>query len=111
MRHILILAAPLLVFAAPASAQQGGEAADSTAAPAPAPAAKEKKVCRTSQVTGRRISKRQCYTAAQWAEYDQTQAAAANKLINDVQGAGAKASLGSGSNGSLSTGALFGLGQ
>ena len=109
MIRLVILAAPLLFVAAPAAAQDAGEAAAVAPAPA-APAVKDRKVCRSSTVTGRRIAQRRCYLASQWAEYDRVQAEAAKKLVNDVQGASAKGNLSGGGSGGLSTGALFGLG-
>jgi hypothetical protein len=102
--RFLIWAAPLLAVATPAVAQQG--AVDGAAAPVAAAPAKPKKICRKFAVTGRRISETQCYTAAQWAEYDRTQDAAANKLINDVSSMGARSNFPAGST---STSSLFGL--
>ena len=108
MKSFLILAAPLLIFATPASAQDVGAAAQ--AAPAAAPAAKEKKVCRSAFVTGRRIAQRKCYLASQWAEYDRVQEEAAKKMIHDVVSASGKSNLKGDASGSLDTLAVFGFG-
>ena len=110
MTRFLMWTAPLLLVASPSLAREAG--ADAVTAPDPvAAAAKPKKVCRSSQVTGRRIATTQCYTAAQWAEYDSTNNAAANKLVSDVIGAGGKGNLRIGEHdGSLSTASMFGLG-
>lgn len=108
MRKYLIWAAALLLVAPPAFAQQPGAAA-MPIAPVAAPA-KPKKICRKREITGRRISQTDCYTAAQWAEYDRTQEAAAAKLVGDVSGFGARSTLSSSSDGSLSSGSVFGLG-
>jgi hypothetical protein len=108
MRTLLILPGLLLVLPAEAAAQPTG---DSVAVQQTVSVeAKPRKVCRSYQVTGRRIAQRKCYTAAQWAEYDAVQAEAANKLINDVTRAGAKANLSPDASGGLDTGALFGFG-
>ncbi len=103
-----IWAAPLLIVAAPAVAQQAGTDTGA-AAPAAAPA-KPRKICRSSQVTGRRIAQTQCYTAAQWADYDRAQQEAATRLIGDVTGFAGRGNLHVGDNGSLSTSTMFGLG-
>ncbi|WP_404710898.1 hypothetical protein [Sphingomonas sp. MMS24-J13] len=115
MTRFLICAAPWLLVAAPALAQDASAptiaspAAAIAAAPVAAPA-KPKKICRTNQVTGRRIAQTTCYTAAQWAEYDRVQAEAAKRLVNDVSGVGGRSDLGSSSSGGLSTASMFGLG-
>lgn len=117
MNRFLMWGASMLVVAAPAGAQQvTADAATTATAPAApvaaaAPAAAPKKVCKTYQVTGRRISKRVCYTADQWAELDRARSEAAKKLVNDMNSASGKSNLGSGSSGALGTGSLFGLGQ
>lgn len=104
--RLWIWTAALLVVAPPTFAQQvATETAVASDAPAAAPA-KPKKVCRKFEVTGRRISSTECYTAAQWAEYDRTQNAAANKMINDVSSMGARSNFPAGST---STASLFGL--
>lgn len=100
-------AAALLVIAAPALAQ----APDPMSNEAPAAPAKPKKVCRTFQVTGRRIASTQCYTAAQWAELDRTRQASANKLVSDVIGQAASAHFPGGDSGGLDTRSVFGLGN
>ena len=105
--RFLMWAAPLLAIAAPAFARSDTGAA---AAPAAAPA-KPKTICRSEQVTGRRIAQSRCYTAAQWAELDRVNSEAANKLLSDVVGEAGRSSFGSGSSGGLSTASLFGLGQ
>jgi poly(3-hydroxybutyrate) depolymerase len=115
MIRFLICAAPLLLTAAPALAQAtsipavADPAAAMAAAPTAAPA-KPKKICRTSQVTGRRISSSTCYTAAQWAEYDRVQAEAAKNLIDDVSGVSGRSDLRGSASGGLSTASMFGLG-
>lgn len=115
MTRFLMCAATLLIVSAPALAQQAGApavadpAAAIAAAPVAAPA-KPKKICRTNQVTGRRIAQTTCYTAAQWAEYDRVQAEAAKNLINDVSGVGGRSDLRGSSGGGLSTASMFGLG-
>ena len=109
MRYV-IWTAPLLAMATPALAQQAiTDPAAAALTPAVAPA-KPKKICRKFEVTGRRISQTECYTAAQWAEYDRVHNEAANKLINDVSSAGARSDFNPSSPGGLSTSSLFGLG-
>jgi hypothetical protein len=110
MTRFVIWAAPLLIVAAPAFAQQQAGMDAGAAAPAVAPA-KPKKVCRTNQVTGRRIAQTQCYTAAEWADYDRMQREAATKLVNDVRGFAGRGDLSSSRDGSLSTSTMFGLGS
>ncbi len=116
MPRFLTWAAPLLIVAAPALAQEAGKdapaataatAATTTATAAPA---KPKKVCRTYQITGRRIAQTLCYTAEQWADIDRSRLDAANKLLRDVNGAAATAHFGGG-GGSVDTSTLFGLGS
>jgi len=108
MARLLMWAAPLLTVAAPAFAQ---DAYLSASAPAVASPAKPKTVCRTEQVTGRRIAQSQCYTAAQWAELDRVRSKAAGKLVSDVIGASASAHFPGGGDGSVDTRSLFGLGN
>lgn len=115
MIRFLVCAGPLLLVAAPALAQvtTAPTVADPAAAMAAAPVAappKPKKVCRTNQVTGRRIAQTTCYTAAQWAEYDRVQAEAAKNLIDDVSGVGGRSDLRGSASGGLSTASMFGLG-
>jgi hypothetical protein len=110
-RFLIWAAAPLLIVASPALAQETVPApatAPDAAAPAPA---KPKKVCRTFQITGRRIAQTQCYTAAQWADIDRTRQDAANRFVRDVNGAAASAHFPGGSNGAVDTSTLFGLGS
>jgi hypothetical protein len=116
MTRFSIWAAPLLVVATPAFAQEAGTdtvtapvAAQVPAVPAAAPV-KPKKVCRTMQITGRRISQSQCYTAAQWAEYDRASNEAAKKLINDVSSGGSRTNISNDSNGALNSSTMFGIG-
>lgn len=112
MTRFLICTAPLLLVSAPALAQ---ETSSGTSAPQATPAATgaetAKKVCRTYQVTGRRISKRVCYTASQWAELDRVRGEAASKMISDISSAAAKANLTSDPSGALDTSGLFGFGK
>jgi hypothetical protein len=109
MRYV-IWTAPLLALATPVFAQQMSADTTATAPTLAVAPAKPKKVCRKFSVTGRRISETQCYTAAQWAEYDRSHNEAANKLINDVSSAGARSDFNPSSSGGLSTSSLFGLG-
>ncbi len=113
MIRFMLLASPLLIVATPAIAQQAGtDTAVSAVAPT-APAAaprKPPKVCRTFAVTGRRIADTVCYTAAQWAELDHTNAEAANKLVNDVTSAQGRSDFRPGANGQLNTLSMFGIG-
>jgi len=55
-------------------------------APAPAPAAKEKKTCRRQEVTGSIMPKSICHTTAQWAEIEQQQTRDADALRNRQSG-------------------------
>ena len=103
MIRFLMLAAPLLILAAPASAQAVGT--DTAGAPAAADV-KPRKVCRSVQVTGRRIAESKCYTAAQWADLDKTNNEAANKFVSSVTAGGGKSGVGT----TFSTGALIGVG-
>jgi poly(3-hydroxybutyrate) depolymerase len=115
MIRFLICAAVSLIASAPVLAQQASApaVADPAAAIAAAPVAapiKPKKICRTNQVTGRRIAQTTCYTAAQWAEYDRVQAEAAKNLIDDVSSVSGRSDLRGSSSGGLSTASMFGLG-
>jgi len=108
MPRLLIWAVPLLIGAAPALAEETkpAEAAKTTAAPA-----QPRKVCRTEQITGRRISQTRCYTAAQWAELDRTGNEKASRLIMDVIGGAATARFPGSDSGATDTRSLFGLGN
>jgi aconitase B len=76
MRLSLIWAAPLLMIAAaPAYAQ------DTTEAPT---VKKPRKICRTEQVTGRRIGDSVCHTADEWATIDAVNKENARKFINNT---------------------------
>jgi hypothetical protein len=109
MTRFLICLAPLLVIASPAFAQQASTDTVATPAPAAVPA-KPKKICRTQQITGRRISQTQCYTAAQWAEYDRMNNEDAKQFVNTVSGLAGRSTLQSSADGGLSTSSVFGLG-
>ena len=108
MPKYLMWAAPLLLFATPAFAQEPGAAAmPIVSAVAPA---KPKKICRKREITGRRIAQTDCYTAAQWAEYDRASNEAAKKLINDVSSGGSRTNISNDSNGALNSSTMFGIG-
>jgi hypothetical protein len=109
MARFLIWAAPLFAVAAPAMAQQASTDTVAAASASAAAPAKPKKICRTQQITGRRIAQSQCYTATQWADYDRAQAEAAKQFVNDVTGHAGKYDGGSDSSGGLSTAGIFGL--
>ena len=113
MARFLIWTAPLLIAAAPAVAQQAStdiKVADTKVASAEAAPAKPKKVCRTFEVTGRRIAQTECHTAAQWAEYDRVNGETANQFLVGVTHTGAnKSDFYSGGNGAINTMSLFGL--
>lgn len=66
MRLIAVALFASLAIAVPASSQT----ADSSAAPADAKPAKAKKICRSIQVTGQRIPRRECKTEEEWANID-----------------------------------------
>lgn len=101
MTRFLVLAATMLVVAAPVSASKPAADAGSAAPEKP------KTICRTSPETGTRIAKSKCYTAAQWAELDLTNGEAADQLLFGVSHAAGRVPT---SGGSISTHALFGLG-
>jgi len=76
-RVLAMLAAPLsLIAQSPsASARPMGDEA-------PAEAPKEKKLCRSLEVTGSIMPKRSCHTKAEWAQIDATNAADARQFAD-----------------------------
>jgi hypothetical protein len=108
MIRFLRWTAPLLIVATPAFAQSAST--DTLTASADA-GGKSKKICRKFAVTGQRIAKSVCNTAAQWAELDGKNEQNAKDFVNGVQTSGARANLSGGGTSGLSTAPLFGLGQ
>jgi len=88
MARSLMGAAPLLIVAAPAFAQ---DLYLSPSTPADASLSKPKNGLPDGKVTGQRIARSQCHTAAQWAELDRVHRKAAGKLGSDVIGASSSA--------------------
>jgi len=64
-----------VAFAVPAVAQQ--------AAPAPAEAKPEKKICRLLDSTGSIMGKRECHTREEWRQISATNAERANRALSD----------------------------
>ncbi len=74
MRFVTAIA--LFALSAPALAQDGAPA------PAPAAPAKEKKICRTLDVTGSMMPKRTCRTREEWRQVDDANDEDARRTLN-----------------------------
>jgi hypothetical protein len=94
MKRLLILSAPLFLFALPVSAQDASAGAKASTSDLPA-SAKPKKVCRTIAVTGQRIASSICHTKDEWAEIDAANEEAAKKYADDISHNGSR-NMGSG---------------
>jgi len=104
--RLAILTLSLLLTAAPAAALQSAPTSDVAADQLPA-AAKPKKVCRSVQVTGRRIPDSVCHTSTEWAAIDKANEEAAKKYTSDLlNGAARTGSRGADSAGGMSSGAM-----
>ena len=72
MRIVTVIA--LLALSTPALAQQ--------AAPAPAAPPKEKKICRSLDVTGSMMAKRTCHTREEWRQIDDANGEDARRTLD-----------------------------
>lgn len=72
----VLTAAGGLLALAPAIGQEAAPVANTI------PAAAEKKVCRSEQVTGSMMPKRTCHTRADWAAIDQANATVVQNMRN-----------------------------
>lgn len=76
--YAFAVAALALVAAAPVLAVQDKKPDDAAKA--------EKRICRSIQVTGSMMGKRECHTAAEWKQQDEQNAANADQLRDQRSG-------------------------
>lgn len=116
MKRFPILMVPALLVATPVSAQPASVEPQPTVAAqaaqvAPAVAEKPKKVCRKTEITGRRIASSVCHTREEWAAVDAADKEAARKFTDDIMRNGSRGGGGTDSSGGMASNGLMGLGS